>query len=400
MPSRSASADPNHSLFTGFLVHSWDVQDVTERPAVAAPDWARTTDLAQPPRTRSVDARLWAGFASAAALLAAWALVAALELPIADETGPQDWARSLAVSIRHGLVLPTNGWAWLGLTAMVGLGTVHFLLAALVLRAAAGHRTVPLGTGFLAQLAAAAANRTTPLGLGAAAVNTRFLFRRGVPAAGAAGTVAAIAVLGFVADVLVSVSLWLVGGAVGIPGSRGVVSRLAHQVTATAASLGHGPRWLLALTGGAAVLAALALWRRPGRRVPKPERALRTALSHACDLRRRPTDLAVLLLASAGTTAVLATAMVVSVHTVGGDAAAGTGALLMAFLIGAAAGNMVPVPAGIASTEAALATGLIAAGVPTAQAISAVILYRTVTFWAPVPAGVFAARSLRRRRLL
>jgi YVTN family beta-propeller protein len=304
---------------------------------------------------------------------------------VADEAGQ----RLVRIDAKKGSV-----------TAMVGLGTVHFLLAALVLRAAAGHRTVPLGTGFLAQLAAAAANRTTPLGLGAAAVNTRFLFRRGVPAAGAAGTVAAIAVLGFVADVLVSVSLWLVGGAVGIPGSRGVVSRLAHQVTATAASLGHGPRWLLALTGGAAVLAALALWRRPGRRVPKPERALRTALSHACDLRRRPTDLAVLLLASAGTTAVLATAMVVSVHTVGGDAAAGTGALLMAFLIGAAAGNMVPVPAGIASTEAALATGLIAAGVPTAQAISAVILYRTVTFWAPVPAGVFAARSLRRRRLL
>ncbi|MGZ4594569.1 MAG: lysylphosphatidylglycerol synthase transmembrane domain-containing protein [Actinomycetes bacterium] len=338
--------------------------------------------------------------ASACALLVAWGLAAALELPIADEQGPQDWARSLAVSLRQGLPVHSSPWAWVGLSLIGLLAGVHYLLAAVVLRAAAGHRAVPLGAGFLAQLAATAANRMTPVGLGGAAVNTRFLFCRGLPPAGAAGTVAAMGVLGLVADALLALSLWVVGGAVGIPGSRGEVSRLAHEVTATATRIGHGPRWLVALVGAAALITAVVHLKRRGSRVPGPERALRTALRHAGGLARRPIDLAVLLLASAGTTAVLAAAMVVSVRTVGAGAAAGVGAVLMAYLVGAAAGNIVPVPAGIASTEAALATALIAAGVSAVHAVSAVVLYRTITFWGPVPAGLLAARSLRRRRLL
>ena len=304
MPSRSATADPNHSRVTAFRVHSCDVQDVTERPEVAAPDCATTTDLARPTRPGSVDApepspsdvrprqspsirRLWAGIASASALLTVWSLAASLELPIADEKGPQDWARSLAVSIRHGLTLPSSGWVWFGLTVLVLLATVHFMLAALVLQAAAGHRP-----------------------------------------------------------------------------------------------------------------AGVALWRRPGRRVPRPERAPRTPLRHACDLRRRPYR-------PRRTAASLGRHHGGAGRGRGGERPDGgcrrsrrDGRGAHGIHLGAAGGNVVPVPAGIASTEAALATGLIAAGVSTAQAISAVILYCTVTFWAPVPAWLLAARSLRRRRLL
>jgi len=344
--------------------------------------------------------RPWAVLMSASALLAAWGVASALNQPIADGEDTVDSARPLMGALQHGLTLSSQPWVWLGLTVMVMLGAVHFLLAALVLRAAAGHQTVPLVPGFLAQLAAAAANRTTPVGLGAAAVNARFLFRRGVPPAGAASTVAAVAVLGSVADALFGGTLWAVGGAVGIRGSRGEVSRLTHVLDAAAARVVHEQRWLVALAGVALTGVVVVLWRRPRGRVPRRHGALDTSLRQAVDLARRPADLAVMLLASAGTTAVLAVAMVVSVRTVGAGSAAGTGALLMAYLAGAAAGNLVPMPAGIASTEAALATGLVSAGVPAAHAVSAVLLYRAVTFWAPVPAGLLAARSLRKRRFL
>lgn len=331
--------------------------------------------------------------AVAGALLAAGAL---LTYRLGGVAGAAHWAEGLVT----GLTMPTSPWALLGIGVMVVLAGLHFLLATLVLRSSAGHGRVPIRTGFLAALAAGAANRVTPLGLGAAAVNTRFLLRRGLPVAGAAGAVAAAGVLGAVADALLGVFLWAVGSAVGIPGSRGEVSRLGHFVTSAVIALGHAPVWALALAAVAVVVLVVLLRRRRLHRAPGAEPALRTALRQVADLARRPADLTKLLLASAGTTAVLAVAMVVSVHAVGAGSAAGIGAVLMAYLVGAAAGNMVPVPAGIASTEAALATGLVAAGVSALHVVSAVILYRLIMFWGPVPLGLVAARSLRRRRLL
>jgi len=50
--------------------------------------------------------------------------------------------------------------------------------------------------------------------------------------------------------------------------------------------------------------------------------------------------------------------------------------------------------------EAAMATGLVTAGLPLAQAVPAVVLYRVLTFWLLVPPGLLAAAALRRRQLL
>jgi uncharacterized membrane protein YbhN (UPF0104 family) len=44
--------------------------------------------------------------------------------------------------------------------------------------------------------------------------------------------------------------------------------------------------------------------------------------------------------------------------------------------------------------EAALTAGLTTAGVPGAVAVSAVLLFRLVTFWLPVPLGWAALNSL------
>ena len=50
--------------------------------------------------------------------------------------------------------------------------------------------------------------------------------------------------------------------------------------------------------------------------------------------------------------------------------------------------------------EAALSAGLTAAGLPGATAVSAVLLYRTLTFWLPVPLGWGAFNLLERRHYL
>jgi uncharacterized protein (TIRG00374 family) len=70
------------------------------------------------------------------------------------------------------------------------------------------------------------------------------------------------------------------------------------------------------------------------------------------------------------------------------------------YLTGSALGSAVPTPGGLGAVEAALTAGLTATGMPAATAVSAVLLFRLLTFWLPVPAGWAAFSYLRRRGAL
>jgi uncharacterized membrane protein YbhN (UPF0104 family) len=98
---------------------------------------------------------------------------------------------------------------------------------------------------------------------------------------------------------------------------------------------------------------------------------------------------------------VLAFAFVATTAMVPGPRpAAGLAALVVAFMLGAAAGSAVPVPAGLGSTEAALAAVVVGAALPAAHAVEVVLVFRLITFWLPAVAGVLATRTLYRRRAL
>ena len=70
------------------------------------------------------------------------------------------------------------------------------------------------------------------------------------------------------------------------------------------------------------------------------------------------------------------------------------------YLTGSAIVSAVPTPGGLGAVEAALSAGLTAAGLPGITAVSAVLLYRTVTFWLPVPLGWVALTYLQRHDAL
>ena len=72
----------------------------------------------------------------------------------------------------------------------------------------------------------------------------------------------------------------------------------------------------------------------------------------------------------------------------------------MVYLTGSAIGSLVPTPGGLGAIEAALSAGLTAAGMPARSAVSAVLLYRLLTFWLPVPIGWLALKYLERRQAL
>jgi uncharacterized membrane protein YbhN (UPF0104 family) len=59
--------------------------------------------------------------------------------------------------------------------------------------------------------------------------------------------------------------------------------------------------------------------------------------------------------------------------------------------------GILPVPGGIGVMEAAIAYGLVAAGITETTAVAAALLYRIVTFYLPPIWGAYAMRLLRRR---
>ena len=69
-------------------------------------------------------------------------------------------------------------------------------------------------------------------------------------------------------------------------------------------------------------------------------------------------------------------------------------AIAVVYLTGSAIGSIIPTPGGIGGVEAALTAGLTAAGLPGAVAVSAVLLFRLLTFWLPVPFGWAALNFL------
>ena len=76
------------------------------------------------------------------------------------------------------------------------------------------------------------------------------------------------------------------------------------------------------------------------------------------------------------------------------------GALVVGYLIAAAAGNAVPLPGGVGSADAALVGVLVVAHQPAAAALATVLAFRLITFWVPALVGLFAAPVLRRRGAL
>ena len=70
-------------------------------------------------------------------------------------------------------------------------------------------------------------------------------------------------------------------------------------------------------------------------------------------------------------------------------------AVAVVYFAGAIIGSAVPTPGGLGGIEAAMSAGLtIAAGVDSSTAVSAVLLYRIMTYWLPIPAGYIALQRL------
>lgn len=269
---------------------------------------------------------------------------------------------------------------WLWGVAALGLSVVTYIGATLSLSGVVVERLNAVRT-LLAQVASSFVALVAPAAVGGAALNIRYLQKARVAPGDAAASVGASQVIALVLHLLLLTIFALVTGT-----SHDLAFRPPHWTYIALAVL------------VAVIVAVLAVppWRRLLRSRVAP--TLSQVIPRLLDIAQQPARLAVsvggALLVTAGYIGCLA----VSVRAFGGSVP--LAAVAVVFLTGSAIGSAVPTPGGIGAVEAAMSAGLTAAGLPGGVAISAVVLYRTVTFWLPVPLGWAAMRFLQRREAL
>ncbi len=265
-------------------------------------------------------------------------------------------------------------WAALALSALTYAGATWSLSGFVFER-------LRLARTFLTQIACSFVTLVTPAAVGGAALNIRYLRRAEVAPADAVASVGVTQVVAFGLHLILLVIFVALAGT-----SKGTTLR--------------PPGWtyiaLAVLV--AVVLAVLAV---PAGRKLLLSRLASTAsqvIPRLLDIAQRPAKLAEGIGGALLVTAAYIGCLDVSVRAFGGSLP--IVAVAVVYLTGSAIGSAVPTPGGIGAVEAALSAGLTAAGLHGTVAFSAVLLFRAVTFWLPVPIGWVALNYLQRRGAL
>ena len=267
----------------------------------------------------------------------------------------------------------------LWILAGLGLSVLTYVAAAWSLSGFVSERLNFLRT-MLAQVAGSFVTLVTPAAVGGAALNVRYLQRNKVPPAVAAASVGLAQVVAFVLHITLLVVF------VAITGAR------SHSL--------RPPTWVYFVIAGLVVAALVVA------AVPRGRRLLRARLAPALGqvlprllvVLQQPRKLAEGIGGALMLTACYILCLDTCVRAFGGSLAITSAAVV--YLTGSALGSLVPTPGGLGAVEAALAAGLTATGMAAATAVSAVLLFRLLTFWLPVPVGWGAFTYLRRRQAL
>ena len=275
-----------------------------------------------------------------------------------------------------GSVLHKADWRW-GIAALA-LSAATYVAATEALTGFVPGR-LSFRLTLLAQLASSFVTLVTPAAVGGATLNIRYLQRQKISAAVAAASVGVSQVVAFVLHVLLILVFAAIAG-----------SSASEPV--------HPPRWTWFVLAGLVLIALVVLAIPAGRRMLRARLSpmLGQVLPRLLEVAQQPAKLA----QGVGGTLLLSLSYIFCLAAC--VAAFGRSVPIakigVVYLTGSAISSIVPTPGGIGAVEAALTAGLTAAGVPGAAAASAVLLFRLVTFWLPIPFGWAALRYLEREQ--
>jgi uncharacterized membrane protein YbhN (UPF0104 family) len=274
-----------------------------------------------------------------------------------------------------GRLLASADWRW-GVVALA-LSALTYVGATLSVSGFVAERLGFTRT-LLVQLASSFVTLVTPAAVGGVALNVRFLQRRKIPAPVAVASIAVSQVVALALHILLLATF----GAIAGTGDKSPI---------------RPPTWSYFVVVGLVLAAGVVLAFPAGRRLvrarvsPTFGQVLPRLVEVAQDPRKLIEGVGGALLLSLAYIACLA----VCVAAFGGSVPIAK--IGVVYLTGSALGSIIPTPGGLGAVEAALTAGLTAAGVPGGIAVSAVLLFRLLTFWLPVPFGWAAFNYLERQ---
>ncbi len=277
------------------------------------------------------------------------------------------------------------GWA----IAALCVAQAVFVFRAISVKGASP-KELPLGPLTILQTAVAFIALAVPSTAGRLAMNIRFFQRQGMTAPTAMSVAAIDGFSGF----LVQISLLFLTVVVGF----GQVD-LHLDVTSASSRLGWIPAALgifaaVVVVGVVIAVCVPRLRTRIGDRVGPIVADARSTLASL----RSPAKLIRLFGGNFATELIMAAALGLSLQAFGASANLAT---LLVISVGAALfGGLMPVPGGIGVMEAALATGLVAAGIEASTATATALLFRATTYYLPPIWGWVAMRWLQRNSFL
>ncbi|WP_181787168.1 lysylphosphatidylglycerol synthase transmembrane domain-containing protein [Streptomyces phytophilus] len=275
-------------------------------------------------------------------------------------------------------VLSQANWRWAALAALFSAAT--YLAAALSLLGFVPER-VPYGRTVLAQVAASFVKLVAPAAVGGVALNTRFLQKSGVRPGLAVASVGASQLFGLGSHILLLLTFGYLTGTERTPSLSPSRTVIAGLLAAAVLIL---------------IITAVPFLRKA---VSSRIRSLFAGVvPRMLDVLQRPQKLAAGIGGMVLMTLSFVLCLDASVRAFGGDLSFASVAVV--FLAGNALGSAAPTPGGVGAVELALTAGLTAAGMPSDTALSAVLLFRLLTFWMPVLPGWLSFTHLTRKGAL
>ncbi|CAN5557141.1 lysylphosphatidylglycerol synthase transmembrane domain-containing protein [soil metagenome] len=265
------------------------------------------------------------------------------------------------------------------LPGLVVLAAIPYLAGAATFMSVAPQR-LPYGEVVRLMVGQSFLNRFTPANAGGMALRVRYLQKRG----GDLGTAAAGVALTSVASGIGQVAVLATFAAWAGSSAGGLHFSLPRASTAAVALLA------VAVLGG---LVWLTPWGRRvvGRRIETTVRQVWTTLRN---LSRQPARFLTLFSTTIASKVAMIAAFSEASRAV--DISLSFPKLGLLYLTASSLASAAPTPGGVGAVEAALTAALTGAGVPATDALSAVFLFRLVTYWLPVPFGWWSLHRLQR----
>lgn len=279
--------------------------------------------------------------------------------------------------------------------AAAAVGTVLLWTAGTVSQLGSIPARVPVLRLFAVQFAGTFVNHVVPAGVGGAAVNIRFLCRRGVPRATAAGAVA----LNIVAGTVTHTAILIVAVLLAPASLTRAFAQGGPLLSSLAAHLqGAG----LLIVAAVVLLAVAAVW-WTHRSAPSARGRWTRLVAQVTEqlavlliVLRTPVRAAQLWLGSIAVPILHCLILYAVLRSLGG-----TAPLLdvsVAYLIASSVSSLLPSPGGFGSLDIALVAALMAVGAPSPAALATVLAYRLLTVWVPLlPGGCVLAILVYRR---